>query len=101
MAVVRLHRFRVARADLDQLLAQRRTLIDAIRLVHPGLTETRLTRLEDGTYLDTWRWDRAEHMLAAVAAAQGVPLVDATEALMLDASVLTGEILDETPDQVV
>ncbi|MFC9996605.1 hypothetical protein [Nocardia sp. NPDC127526] len=97
MAVVRMHRFRVARADLENLLAQRRTLIDGIRLANPGLTETRLTRLEDGTYLDTWRWDRAENMLAAIAAAQGVPLVDATEALMLEASALTGEIIDENP----
>ncbi|MEV0461363.1 hypothetical protein AB0I30_07630 [Nocardia tengchongensis] len=97
MAVIRLHRFRVARADLDNLLSQRRILIDGIRRAHPGLTETRLTRLEDGTYLDTWRWDSAEHMLSAVAAAQGIPLVDATEALMLDATALTGEILDETP----
>ncbi|WP_406232951.1 hypothetical protein [Nocardia sp. NBC_01009] len=60
------------------------------------MTETRLTRLEDGTYLDTWRWDRAENMLAAIAAAQGIPLVDATGALMLEASTLTGEIVDET-----
>ncbi|MGW4247057.1 hypothetical protein [Nocardia sp. NPDC004722] len=97
MAVVRLHRFRVARADLDTLLTQRSTLIDGLRLANPGLTGTRLTRLEDGTYLDAWRWDRAEHMLAALTAAQGVPLVGATEALMLDASALTGEIIDERP----
>lgn len=97
MAVVRMHRFRVARADLENLLAQRRTLIDGIRLANPGLTETRLTLLEDGTYLDIWRWDRAENMLAATAAAQGVPLVGATEALMLEASALTGEIIDENP----
>ncbi len=95
MAVIRMHRFRVARGDLENLLAQRKRLIDGIRIANPGLTETRLTRLEDGTYLDTWRWDRAEHMLAAIAAAQGIPLVDATEALMLDASALTGEIIDE------
>lgn len=97
MAVVRLHRFRVARADLETLLRQRRTLIDGIRLANPGLTGTRLARLEDGTYLDTWRWDRAEHMLAALSAAQGVALVEATEALMLDASALTGEVIDERP----
>ncbi|GAB0105612.1 hypothetical protein JMUB6875_45920 [Nocardia sp. JMUB6875] len=97
MAVIRLHRFRVARADLDTLLAQRRTLINGIRRAHPGLTEARLTRLEDGTYLDTWRWDTAEHMLTAIAAAQGIPLVDATESLMLDSTALTGEIIDEHP----
>ncbi|GAB2550717.1 hypothetical protein [Nocardia heshunensis] len=97
MPVVRLHKFRVARADLESLLAQRKILIDGIRRANPSLTGTRLTRLEDGTYLDAWRWDRAEDMLAALSAAQGVPLVEATEALMLDASVLTGEIIDEFP----
>ncbi|MFE3189914.1 hypothetical protein ACFXHA_12965 [Nocardia sp. NPDC059240] len=97
MAVVRIHRFRVARADLETLLTQRKMLIDGIRRANPGLTGTRLTRLEDGTYLDAWRWDRAEDMLAALTAAQGVPLVEATEALMLDASVTTGEIVDERP----
>ncbi|WP_225728389.1 MULTISPECIES: hypothetical protein [unclassified Nocardia] len=95
MAVMRVHRYRVADADLDALLAQRATLIDGIRRAVPGLTETRLTRLEDGSYTDTWRWESAEQMLTALAAAQGFPLTDATMALTADATAQNGEIIDE------
>ncbi|QIS09684.1 hypothetical protein [Nocardia arthritidis] len=95
MAVMRVHRYRVADADLDALLAQRATLIDGIRRAVPGLTETRLTRLEDGSYTDTWRWESAERMLTALAAAQGFALTAATMALTADATAQNGEIIDE------
>jgi len=95
MPVVRIHHYRVEADRLDALLAQRATLIDGIRRANPGLTETRLTRLEDGSYSDTWRWESAEQMLAAIGASQGFPLVDATMALTQDATAETGEIVDE------
>ncbi|MFF8599080.1 antibiotic biosynthesis monooxygenase [Streptomyces sp. NPDC015232] len=95
MPVVRIHRYRVAPDNLDALLAQRATVIDGIRRGHPGLTETRLVRQEDGSYLDTWRWESAEQMLAALTAAQGFPLVGATMALTEDDTAETGEIIDE------
>jgi hypothetical protein len=59
MAVSRTHRYTVDPADLEELIARRTTVIAAIRAAHPGLTEARLTRLEDGTYTDVWRWDSA------------------------------------------
>ncbi|MFB7722951.1 hypothetical protein ACFVUS_35745 [Nocardia sp. NPDC058058] len=95
MPVVRIHHYRVEAADFDAMLAQRSILIDGIRRNNPGLTETRLTRLEDGSYADTWRWDSAEQMLTAIGASQGFPLVGATMALTVDATVETGEIVDE------
>jgi hypothetical protein len=95
MAVVRIHHYRVEADQLGALLAKRNILIDGIRGANPGLTETRLTRLEDGSYSDTWRWESAEQMLAAIGASQGFPLVDATMALTTDAIVETGEIVDE------
>ncbi|MET8872377.1 hypothetical protein [Nocardia sp. NPDC004604] len=95
MPVVRIHHYRVAADRLDALLTQRATLIDGIRRANPGLTETRLTRLEDGSYSDTWRWESAEQMLAAIGASQGFPLVGATMALTQDATAETGEIVDE------
>jgi hypothetical protein len=67
MAVSRTHRYAVDPADLDQLIARRATLIAAVRAAHPSLTQTRLTRLEDGTCTDVWRWDSAEQMRAALA----------------------------------
>ncbi|MGV9409726.1 hypothetical protein ACWDOP_07405 [Nocardia sp. NPDC003693] len=95
MPVIRIHHYRVEDDRLDALIAQRATLINGIRMNNPGLTETRLTRLEDGSYSDTWRWDSAEQMLTAIGASQGFPLVDATMALTVDAVVETGEIVDE------
>jgi hypothetical protein len=69
MAAVRMHRYTVDPADLQELLARRATLIDALRAAHPGLAEARLTRLADGTYSDVWRWESAEQMRARPLAA--------------------------------
>jgi len=69
MAVVRIHRYSVDPADVGELLARRTVLITAIRAAHPGLAEARLIRLEDGGFIDTWRWDSVEEMQAALAAA--------------------------------
>ncbi|MEC3917478.1 hypothetical protein [Nocardia sp. CDC160] len=95
MPVLRVHNYRVDDADLDTLLAQRAALIAGIRKAVPGLTETRLARLEDGTYLDTWRWESAEQMLAALGASQGIPLVATTMSLTVDPSASNAEIIDE------
>ncbi|WP_018348015.1 hypothetical protein [Longispora albida] len=95
MPVIRVHNYRVEDSQLEALLAQRAALIDGIRRGNPGLTETRLTRLEDGTYCDTWRWESAEQMLAAISASQGFPLVAQTLALTSEATAQTGEVIDE------
>lgn len=78
-----------------ELLARRAALITGIRAAHPGLAETRLIRLEDGSYLDTWRWESAEQMHAALAAAAGFPAVAATMSLTENAITQNGEIVDE------
>lgn len=94
MAVVRIHRYGVDPTDLEQLLARRTTLIDAIRAAHPGLAEAQLTRLEDGTFTDIWRWDSAEQMQAALAA-MPIPEAGPAMALAKDATVVDGEIVDQ------
>jgi hypothetical protein len=95
MSVVRTHHYRVEPADLAELLVRREALIAAIRAAHPGFAEARLTRLEDGTYTDAWRWDSAEQMKAALAAAPSFPEVPAAMSLTRDGSAQNGEILDE------
>jgi Antibiotic biosynthesis monooxygenase len=94
MADFRIHRYRVDPADVEELQARRRTLIDAIRAAHPGLRETRLIRVEDGTYIDAWRWDSAEHMQAALAAA---PFPEAGPAWFLtqEATSEDAEVVEE------
>jgi hypothetical protein len=95
MAVSRTHRYTVDPADLDELIARRATLIAAIRAAHPGLAEARLTRLEDGTFTDVWRWDSAEQMQAALADMARFPEARAAMSLTRDATAVDGEIIDE------
>jgi hypothetical protein len=95
MAVVRIHRYAVDQANMEELLARRATLITAIRAAHPGLAEARLTRLVDGTFTDVWRWDSAEQMQAALADMARFPEARAAMSLTRDATSVDGEIVDE------
>jgi hypothetical protein len=95
MAVSRTHRYSVDPADLDELVARRATLIAAIRAAHPGLSEARLTRLEDGTFTDVWRWDSAEQMQAAQADMARFPEAREAMSLTRDNTPIDGEIVDE------
>jgi len=95
VSAVRTHTYRVDPGRFEQLLAQRADLIAGVRANNPGLLEARLTRHEDGTYTDVWRWESAEQMTTAFAAAAGFPLVGATLALTHEATAQNGEIIDE------
>jgi hypothetical protein len=94
MAVTRTHHYAVDEADVPELLARRAAVIAAIRAAHTGLSHTRLIRLEDGTFTDTWRWDSAGQMQAALAA---MPIPEARAAMSLThgATAQDGEIIDE------
>jgi hypothetical protein len=95
MAVVRIHRYAVDPTDLDEFLARRAALIDAIRAGYSGLAEARLIRLEDGTYVDSWRWDSPEEQRAAGPAAREIPEAGGAMSLTRDATHDDGEIVDE------
>jgi hypothetical protein len=95
MANVRIHRYNVDPADIEELLARRAALITAIRTAHPGLIEARLIRLENGTFVDAWCWDSAEQMQAALAEAPTFPEVGAAMSLTRDRTAEDGEIVDE------
>jgi hypothetical protein len=94
MADIRIHRYVVDPADVEEFLARRAALVTAVRADHPGLVEARLVRLDDGAFVDTWRWDAADHMAAALAAA---PFPDAGPAWALtrDAGSEDGQIIDD------
>jgi hypothetical protein len=94
MASARTHHYAVNPADLEELLSRRATLISAIRAAYPGLADTRLVRLGDGTFTDTWRWDSAEQMQAALAA-MPIPEARAAMSLTRDATAQDGDIVDE------
>lgn len=95
MAVVRHHHYTVDPGDVEELIARRAKLIAAIRSTYPGLVEARLTRLDDGTFTDVWRWDTSEHMRAAFAAMRTIPEVGPAMSLVRDNNPQNGEIIDE------
>lgn len=94
MPAVRVHRYAVDPGDLEKFLVQRTELIRAIKN-NPAFVGAVLTRLEDGTYTDTWRWESAEQLQAALEASAGFPLIRATLAHTKNASAQNGEIIEE------
>ncbi len=95
MTLVRQHQYAVSPADLPEHLVRRATAIGAIRAGHPGLVRTQLTRLDDGTYTDTWHWDTAEHMSAAFAASRDIPEIGPAMAFIRDNTAQNGEVVDQ------
>lgn len=95
MADIRIHRYTVDAENLDEFIERRAALIAAMRERHPGLIETRLIRLADGTFIDSWRWASASEMQAAFASVPEMPEVPAAMSLTRDASNEDGEIVDE------
>jgi hypothetical protein len=91
-AVVRVHRYVVEPKNLDEFLTRRASVIDLIRAAHPGLAATRLIRLEDGSYTDTWQWDSMPAMVAAFPLAQS-PEAAAAWSLTSDSSATNGEVI--------
>lgn len=94
MAVVRTHHYTIDPADLDELLARRAALIESVRAAYPGLSGTRLTRMEDGSYTDAWSWDSAAQMQAALPATEH-PEARASLAMVSDYTADYGEVVDE------
>ena len=95
MTAVRIHRYSVDPAQLDDLLTRRAQLIARIRSGFPALNATTLVKLEDDTYVDTWHWESAEQMNTALAAAAGAPPVAETLGLTEDHVVHSGEVIDQ------
>ena len=95
MADIRIHRYSVDHANRDELVARRTDLISAIRAKHPGLTDTRLIDLGDGTFIDIWRWASTAEMQAALADIAAFPEARAAMSLTRDASSEDGDVVDE------
>jgi hypothetical protein len=93
MGDIRIHRYTVDPGDVEELLEWRAALITAIRVDHPGLVETRLIRLEDGSFVDAWRWNSAAEMQAAL---EATPPPEARDAMSLtrERTSEDGEIVD-------
>jgi hypothetical protein len=80
---------------VEKFLVQRAELIGQWRAAGLQLVETRLYRLEDGTYLDIWRWASDEVMANAFDTMGELPLVGATLRMTREHSAVDGELVDE------
>ena len=95
MALIRTVRFKVAPADADAMLARRAELLDAVRAAFSGLTEARLIRIDEETWLDAWRWASAEDMRTALEGAPTLPAAGPAFALTRDLASEHGDVVDE------
>lgn len=96
MTILRLTRFSLKPSvDADAMLKTRADLIDAVRAQFSGLTETRLAKVDDTTWLDLWRWESAESLQTALAGAPALPQARAAFALVEDATEERMELVEE------
>lgn len=95
MAAIRLVRFTVEPSRVEELMSRRADLIGETRRLYPGLHEARLTRLDDRTWLDLWRWESAAHAEAAIRGAHDIPGATEAFALISDVSAEIAEVVDE------
>lgn len=95
MALISVTRFQADPADAEQVRARHAALVTAVRATQPGLTEARLGRLNDETWVGIWRWDSAASLQAARQAAPGLAATTAAFAVAREATAEDLEILDE------
>ncbi|GGT27034.1 antibiotic biosynthesis monooxygenase [Nonomuraea spiralis] len=95
MTVISVTRFHADPADAEQVQARHAALVAAIRETRSGLTEARLGRLDDETWVGVWRWNSADDLRAARQAAPGAPAAVAAFEVARDVTAEDIEILAE------
>lgn len=95
MTVLRMTRFSLDPAKAETMLAKRTDLIAAVRAGFPGLSETRLARIDDETWFDQWSWDSVESLETALAGAPSLPEAQVAFSLVRDASEERAELVDQ------
>lgn len=96
MSVISITRFQAEPADAEEIRTRHTGLVSAIRAAQPGsLTEARLGRLDDRTWVGVWRWASAADLQAARAAAPENPAATKAFALVSDVTAEDIEVLDE------
>ena len=95
MAIIRTTRFKADPARATEVVARRAELISAVRAAYPGLTEARLTQVDEGTWVDMWRWDSAASLAAALAGAPALPEAAAAFSLATNVTAENADLVDE------
>jgi quinol monooxygenase YgiN len=95
MTLIRTTRFTTDPARADEMIARRAELIAAVRAATPGPVEARLTRVDEHTWLDIWRWESPADLEAAAALAHDLPAAASAFELAKDPVVEQAELVDE------
>ncbi|MEV6157714.1 antibiotic biosynthesis monooxygenase [Nonomuraea sp. NPDC052129] len=95
MSVISVTRFQADPAEAEQVRARHATLVSAVRDKLPGLTEARLGRLDDETWVGVWRWDSAASLQVARQTLPGTAAATAAFGVARDVTAEDIEILDE------
>ncbi|MEU8251019.1 antibiotic biosynthesis monooxygenase [Nonomuraea sp. NPDC048916] len=95
MTVISVTRFQADPADAEKVRERHAALVTAIRSAQSGLTEARLGRLNDETWVGVWRWESAASLQAARQAASATPAAAAAFAVARDVIADDIEVLDE------
>lgn len=95
MTFLRITRFTADPADSERVVATRAELISAVRAQFPGLGPTRLARIDDETWMDSWCWDSKAALDAVAATVPSMPVAQKAFALVKEATIQEGEIVDE------
>ncbi|MBT2227698.1 antibiotic biosynthesis monooxygenase [Nonomuraea sp. NEAU-A123] len=95
MSIVSVTRFQADPADADQVRARHTALVSAIRAELSGLTEARLGRLDDQTWVGVWRWDSAASLRTARQTLPGTAAATEAFAVAREVTAEDIEILDE------
>jgi quinol monooxygenase YgiN len=95
MAIIRTVHFKADPGHAEEMIARRAALISAVRAAYNGLTEARLARAGEDTWVDMWRWDSPASMQAALAGAPALPEAAAAFSLTRDLTAEEAELVDE------
>jgi quinol monooxygenase YgiN len=95
MPLISVTRFQADPADADQVLARHAALVSAIRATLSGLTEARLGRLDEETWVGVWRWDSAASLQAARQTLPGTAAAIEAFAVAREVTAEDIEVLDE------
>lgn len=97
MPVLRVTRFEVEPEKVEEMLGRRRLLLDAVHRSCPGLTGSRLSRVDQRRWVDAWRWASSVEMAAALQAAGAGLLPEAGPAFALthNSTAEVMEVVDE------
>lgn len=95
MTAIRFARFHIEPADADEMISKRAALVDAIRHRFPGFTGAHLTRLDERTWIDIWRWESHADLQRALEAGPTFAEAPAVFALTQDLSTEDADLVDE------